>query len=122
VQKQLTKIGSSLGIIIDKPILDLLRITVNTPLEVTTDGDRLILRPLRFVDNDATGGSPSGTAGASRSWPSRRGDRRRDRAAATSTIPLKVPLLQTLLINHHLRISCTSRQDRQVCQNRSRAD
>ncbi len=52
MQKQLIKIGSSLGIIIDKPILDLLRITVNTPLEVTTDGDLLILRPLRFVDDD----------------------------------------------------------------------
>ena len=53
MQKQLIKIGSSLGIIIDKPILELLRITVNTPLEVTTDGDLLILRPMRFVDDDA---------------------------------------------------------------------
>ena len=52
MQKQLTRIGSSLGIIIDKPILDLLRITMNTPLEVTTDGDQLILRPLRFADDD----------------------------------------------------------------------
>ncbi len=56
VQKQLTKIGSSLGIIIDKPILDLLKITANTPLEVTTDGDVLILRPLRVAD-DASAGS-----------------------------------------------------------------
>ncbi len=54
MQKQLTKIGSSLGIIIDKPILDLLKITADTQMEVTTDGDRLILKPLRFVD-DATG-------------------------------------------------------------------
>ena len=54
MQKRLTKIGSSLGIIIDKPILDLLKITMNTPLEVTTDGDRLILRPLRHVDDQAT--------------------------------------------------------------------
>ena len=52
MQKQLTKIGSSLGIIIDKSILDLLKITMHTPLEVTTDGDLLILRPLRFVDDD----------------------------------------------------------------------
>ena len=57
MQKRLTKIGSSLGIIIDKPILDLLRITANTPLEVTTDGDLLILRPLRFVDDDGAAAS-----------------------------------------------------------------
>jgi len=66
VQKQLTKIGSSLGIIIDKPILDLLRITVNPPLEVTTDGDRLILRPLRFVDNDAARAAYGRVAGRHR--------------------------------------------------------
>ncbi len=52
MQKQLTKIGSSLGIIIDKPILDLLGITASTPLRVTTDGDRLILRPIRYMDED----------------------------------------------------------------------
>lgn len=49
MQKQLTKIGSSLGIIIDKPILDLLRITADTALEVTTDGDRLVLQPIRTI-------------------------------------------------------------------------
>lgn len=51
MQKQLTRIGSSLGIIIDKPILDLLRITANTPLEITTDGDRLILQPVRLAED-----------------------------------------------------------------------
>jgi len=53
MQKKLTRIGSSLGIIIDKPVLDLLRITADTPLEITTDGDRLILQPVRHAD-DAT--------------------------------------------------------------------
>lgn len=53
MQKHLTKIGSSLGIIIDKSILDLLRITADTPLEVTTDGDKLVLQPLRTVDTPA---------------------------------------------------------------------
>ena len=52
MQKSLTGIGSSLGIIIDKPILDLLRITKNTMLEISTDGDRLILKPIRFADDD----------------------------------------------------------------------
>lgn len=53
MRKQLTKIGSSLGIIIDKSILDLLRIGVDTPLEITTDGDRLVLQPVRTVDEAA---------------------------------------------------------------------
>lgn len=53
MRKSLTKIGSSLGIIIDKSILDLLRITPSTPLEVTTDGDRLVLQPVRTVDEPA---------------------------------------------------------------------
>lgn len=50
MQKNLTKIGSSLGIIIDKPILDLLRITATTTLEVSTDGDQLVLKPIRTAD------------------------------------------------------------------------
>ncbi len=33
--------------IIDKPILELLRIDKDTPLDVSTDGDVLIIRPLR---------------------------------------------------------------------------
>ena len=43
--KNLTAIGNSLGIIIDRPILDLLRIDRETPLEVSTDGEALIIRP-----------------------------------------------------------------------------
>lgn len=45
--KTLSAIGNSLGIIIDKPILDLLKIDRETPLEITTDGDALIIRPQR---------------------------------------------------------------------------
>ena len=43
--KKLTTIGNSLGIIIDRPILDLLNIDRDTPLEVRTDGETLIIRP-----------------------------------------------------------------------------
>ncbi len=43
--KTLTTIGNSLGLIIDRPILDLLKIDKNTPLEVTTDGKGLYIRP-----------------------------------------------------------------------------
>ena len=45
--KKLTAIGNSLGIIIERPILELLRIDRETPLEVSTDGDALIIRPKR---------------------------------------------------------------------------
>jgi len=45
--KRLQSIGNSSGIIIDKPILELLRITSETELEITTDGERLIITPVR---------------------------------------------------------------------------
>ena len=45
--KTLRPIGNSLGLIIDKPILDLLKITAETSLEITTDGDSITIRPLR---------------------------------------------------------------------------
>ena len=45
--KKLTAIGNSLGLIIEKPILELLEIDKDTPLEVKTDGEALIIRPQR---------------------------------------------------------------------------
>lgn len=45
--KKLSVVGNSLGLIIERPILELLNITKDTPLEVTTDGEGLIIRPLR---------------------------------------------------------------------------
>lgn len=45
--KTLTAIGNSLGVIIDKPILDLLNIDRDTRLEIRTDGEALIIRPTR---------------------------------------------------------------------------
>jgi antitoxin MazE len=43
MRKNLTVIGNSLGLIIEKPILDILGITRDTELEVTTDGRRLVI-------------------------------------------------------------------------------
>ncbi len=43
--KKLTKHGNSLALVIDRPILDLLKIDANTPLEITTDGRKLTLAP-----------------------------------------------------------------------------
>lgn len=45
--KTLTAVGNSYGLIIDRPILDLLGIDKETPLEVRTDGEALIIRPQR---------------------------------------------------------------------------
>lgn len=47
MQKKLSVIGNSLGFVIDKPVLELLRIDRDTVLDVSTDGDALIIRPLR---------------------------------------------------------------------------
>lgn len=43
--KKLTKHGNSLALVIDKPILDLLKIDTETPLDLSTDGHRLIVAP-----------------------------------------------------------------------------
>ena len=43
--KTLTAIGNSLGLIIERPILDLLKIDRDTPLEITTDGKGLYIKP-----------------------------------------------------------------------------
>lgn len=50
--KRLQAVGNSSGVIIDRPILELLNITSETQLEVSTDGERLIITPLR--GNQAT--------------------------------------------------------------------
>ena len=45
--KHLTQHGNSAALIIDKPVLALLRITMDTPLELTTDGRNLIISPVK---------------------------------------------------------------------------
>jgi len=45
--KKLTPIGNSLGLIIDRPILNLLDIDRDTELEITTDGETLMIQPVR---------------------------------------------------------------------------
>jgi antitoxin component of MazEF toxin-antitoxin module len=44
--KKLTAHGNSSALIIEKPILELLNITMNTPLEIATDGRNLIISPV----------------------------------------------------------------------------
>jgi antitoxin MazE len=43
--KRLTQHGNSLALVIDRPILDLLKIDAETPLDISTDGRRLIVAP-----------------------------------------------------------------------------
>lgn len=45
--KHLTKHGNSLALVIDRGVLDLLDITPKTQLSITTDGDYLIVKPVR---------------------------------------------------------------------------
>ena len=45
--KKLVTHGNSSALLIDKPILDLLHIDKNTDLEVRTDGENLIISPVR---------------------------------------------------------------------------
>ncbi len=45
--KRLTPHGNSAALIIDKALLEILRIEMNTPLEIVTDGENLIISPVR---------------------------------------------------------------------------
>ena len=55
MHKKLTAIGNSLGIIIERPILALLDIDKDTPLEVKTDGEALVIRPVRMGHRSRVG-------------------------------------------------------------------
>lgn len=45
--KHLTRHGNSLALVIDKAVLELLKIDAETPLDISTDGERLIITPVR---------------------------------------------------------------------------
>jgi len=45
--KRLTKHGNSLALVIDRPVLELLKIAADTPLEISTDGQVLVISPVR---------------------------------------------------------------------------
>lgn len=45
--KRLTKHGNSMALIIDRSVLDLLKIDDETPLEISTDGNVLVVSPVR---------------------------------------------------------------------------
>lgn len=45
--KHLTQHGNSAALVIDKAVLELLHITMRTPLELATDGKSLVISPVR---------------------------------------------------------------------------
>jgi antitoxin component of MazEF toxin-antitoxin module len=45
--KKLTKSGNSLALVIEKPLLEALEIDADTPLEVSTDGEVIVVAPVR---------------------------------------------------------------------------
>ncbi len=45
--KTLTKHGNSLALVIDRAVLDLLKIKADTPLDISTDGQVLVITPIR---------------------------------------------------------------------------
>ncbi len=45
--KTLTKHGNSYALVIEKPILELLRVSPETSFEIVTDGQCLVLTPVR---------------------------------------------------------------------------
>jgi antitoxin component of MazEF toxin-antitoxin module len=47
VIKRLARHGNSLALVIDRGVLELLDIDANTPLEISTDGEVLVVSPVR---------------------------------------------------------------------------
>ena len=51
--KKLRRHGNSLALVLDRPILELLNITPETPINITTDGHNLILSPVTTATTHA---------------------------------------------------------------------
>lgn len=47
MKKRLTRAGNSLALVIDRPLLEALEIDADTELELSTDGDVLVVTPIR---------------------------------------------------------------------------
>lgn len=47
MRKRLSRSGNSLALVIDKPLLEALGIDAETELEVSTDGEVLVVAPVR---------------------------------------------------------------------------
>jgi antitoxin component of MazEF toxin-antitoxin module len=52
--KKLIRHGNSAALILDKALLDVLKVHMDTPLEVTTDGRNIIISPQETENAEAT--------------------------------------------------------------------
>ena len=51
--KKLVAHGNSAALVIDKPILELLHVDMDTPLEIATDGKNLIISPVQNAKRES---------------------------------------------------------------------
>lgn len=52
--KKLIRHGNSAAVVLDKALLDLLNVQMDTPLEITTDGKNIIISPQGTTDAEST--------------------------------------------------------------------
>ncbi len=52
--KKLIKHGNSAALVLDKALLDLLKVKIDTPLDVTTDGKNIIISPQGVTNAEAS--------------------------------------------------------------------
>lgn len=53
MEKKLTRTGNSLALVLDRALLESLEITAETPLEVSTDGEVIVISPVRSARRTA---------------------------------------------------------------------
>ena len=50
--KKLVQHGNSAALILDKPLLEILHVTMDTDLEISTDGKNIIISPVRSAKDE----------------------------------------------------------------------
>ena len=50
MSKRLTRTGNSFALVIERPVLEATQIGPDTPLEVSTDGDVIVVSPVRDAE------------------------------------------------------------------------
>lgn len=53
MRKTLTRTGNSLALVLDKPLLEATGIDADTKLEISTDGDVIVISPVRSAKRTA---------------------------------------------------------------------
>jgi len=54
MQKNLTRNGNSYALTLDKPLMELLNMSADTPVEIRTDGQSFLVMPVRPIDPTRT--------------------------------------------------------------------